>query len=169
MSYWQFPNNVVLGGRITNDLTLREVGNGGAKILEFSIANNLKSTGEDANSRTDKGHFFRCEAWGKTAEILQSLFKKGDPIIVIGTLNWNSWQDKDSGAKKESIKLRVETFHFVGSKSDKSDNGNGNVVYRNNGEEPQARVYAKPVDAFDRKPVAVPPPVFETDDSDIPF
>lgn len=115
MNYWQHPNNVVLGGRITADLELKEI-NANTKMLEFTIANNLKVSGE-GHDKADKPNYFRCEAWGKVAEIIQSKFKKGEPIVIIGTLNYNTWQDKESGAKRENTKIRVETFHFVNSKS----------------------------------------------------
>lgn len=111
MQYWQHPNNVVLGGRIANDLVVKDIKNT-TKLLEFTVANNMKSA-DDGGNKSEKAHYFRCEAWGKLAEIISRQFQKGDPITVIGTLNWQSWQDKDTGAKRESVKLRVESFHFV--------------------------------------------------------
>jgi len=108
MHYWQQPNRVVIGGRIANELTIRDI-KSDSKILEFTIANNFKSTGETAQK---SGHFFRCEAWGKTAEVIHKMFKKGDPILLDGSLHWSSWQDKESGGKRESVKIRVDNFFF---------------------------------------------------------
>lgn len=124
MNYWQHPNNVVLGGRVTADLELKEI-NANTKMLEFTIANNLKVSGEGQG--TDRPNYFRCEAWGKVAEIIQSKFKKGDPIVIIGTLNYNTWQDKESGAKRENTKIRVDTFHFVNAKAS-SDFSHGDAT-----------------------------------------
>jgi hypothetical protein len=72
--YWQSPNHVVLGGNLTFDPSIREIKNseGSSKVVDFSIANNLKSSGSPAG----KAHFFKCEAWGKTAELVQEYFKK---------------------------------------------------------------------------------------------
>lgn len=117
MLYWQQPNTVIMGGRITDDLNIKEF-KADSKVLEFSIANNLRSSGE---ARESKGHYFRCEAWGKTAEIIQQHFKKGDGITVVGSLHWHSWADKSTGAKREATKIRVESFHF-GDQSSKSEN-----------------------------------------------
>lgn len=116
--YWQNPNSVVLGGNITGDPRLKDVG--ATKILEFSIANNLKSTG----SEPSKPNYFRCEAWGKTAEIIAQHFSKGDAIIIQGSLQWHSWQDKDSGQKREIVKIRVDSFFFPagGSKAQRTEN-----------------------------------------------
>lgn len=117
MQYWQHPNNVVLGGRITNDLVLKEV-KADTKILDFSIANNLKVSGEN---KENKGHFFRLEAWGKTAEAISKYFSKGDTIIVKGELYWSSWQDKESGAKREGVRIRVSEFYFGGDSPKRSE------------------------------------------------
>ncbi len=110
MQYWQYPNKVVLGGRISTDLNIKDVKET-SKILNFNIANNLNSTGEN---RSKSGHFFQCEAWGKVAELISNMFKKGDPIIIEGTLHWTSWQDKNTGAKRDAVRLRVENFYFGG-------------------------------------------------------
>lgn len=110
--YWQNPNHVVLGGNLTFDPTIREIKGteGGSKVIDFSIANNLKSSGSPAG----KAHFFRCEAWGKTAELIHEYFKKGDTITVVGSLQWNSWEDSKTNEKREAVKVRVESFYFPG-------------------------------------------------------
>lgn len=113
MQYWQYPNRVVLGGRISTDLNIKDVKES-SKILNFNIANNLNSTGEN---KSRAGHFFQCEAWGKVAELISNMFKKGDPIIIEGTLHWTSWQDKNTGAKRDAVRLRVENFYFGGGSS----------------------------------------------------
>lgn len=108
--YWQSPNHVVLGGNLTFDPSIREIKNseGSSKVVDFSIANNLKSSGSPAG----KAHFFKCEAWGKTAELVQEYFKKGDSITVVGSLQWSSWEDSKTNEKRETVKLRVESFYF---------------------------------------------------------
>jgi len=108
--YWQSPNHIVLGGNITFDPSIREVkvSEGTSKVIDFSIANNLKSSGSPAG----KAHFFRCEAWGKTAELIHEYFKKGDAITVEGALQWHSWEDSKTNEKREAVKIRVESFYF---------------------------------------------------------
>jgi single-strand DNA-binding protein len=126
--FWQNPNRVILGGNITFDPQIKDVSN--TKVVEFSIANNQKATGGNS-----KAHFFKCEAWGKTAENISEFFKKGDPILIEGALNWHSWQDQKSGEKREAVKIRVESFFFPGGSSKKSDSApanNSNVRVTNN-------------------------------------
>lgn len=122
--YWQSPNHVVLGGNLTFDPTIKEVkgAEGNSKVIDFSIANNLKSAGSPAG----KAHFFKCEAWGKTAELIHEYFKKGDTITVVGSLQWSSWEDSKTNEKREAVKLRVESFYFSGSSGRKSSEEKSN-------------------------------------------
>jgi single-strand DNA-binding protein len=124
--YWQSPNHVVLGGNLTFDPTIREVkgAEGSSKVIDFSIANNLKSSGSPAG----KAHFFKCEAWGKTAELIHEYFKKGDSITVVGALQWSSWEDSKTNEKRESVKVRVESFYFSGGQGKKSSEERGTVA-----------------------------------------
>jgi single-strand DNA-binding protein len=116
--YWQSPNHVVLGGNLTFDPAIREVkgAEGSSKVIDFSIANNLKSSGSPAG----KANFFRCEAWGKTAELIHEYFKKGDTITVVGALQWQTWEDSKTNEKREAVKVRVESFYFSGGPSRKN-------------------------------------------------
>lgn len=120
--YWQNINRVTIGGNICNDLKLREIkGKSDSKVIDFTIANNLKST----DNQNGKANFFRCEAWGKLAENICNFFKKGDPITLDGTLHHNKWTHKDTGADVETITIRVESFFFPpvkrGSKNENAE------------------------------------------------
>lgn len=107
--FWQNINKVIMGGNICNDLSLREIkGKTDTKVIDFSIANNLKSS----EGSSSKANFYRCEAWGKTAENICNFFKKGDPITVEGTLHYSKWTDKETNSEREMVKIRVESFFF---------------------------------------------------------
>lgn len=161
--YWQNPNNVVLGGRLTYDPAIREIktSEGTSKVVDFSIANNLKSSGSPAG----KPHYFKCEAWGKTAELISEFFRKGDPIIINGSLQWASWEDSKTGEKRETVRVRVESFYFPESSAKKTQQ-----------EAPASTQGSSPQQARPRPPAfpVVPngvggAPYSIRDDDDIPF
>lgn len=169
MQYWQHPNTSVLGGRITNDLQLKNIKTNNA-VLEFSVANNLKSTYvDDGGVKTpDKAHYFRCEAWGKLAEILASQFKKGDAIILTGYWVWSSWVAQD-GTKREAQSLNVQGFHHA---QGNSSNGNSapTVTLAASGEVPRDVAYANDNTArIAAKYRPTPPPSVVPEDDSIPF
>lgn len=174
MQYWQHPNTSVLGGRITNDLQLKNIKTNNA-VLEFSVANNLKSTYvDDGGVKTpDKAHFFRCEAWGKLAEILASQFKKGDAIILTGYWVWSSWVAQD-GTKREAQSLNVQGFHHAQGNSSNGNSAPANTITTTSPVEiPREVAYANDntarIAAKYRPVPPAPPPPIDDDQDRIPF
>jgi single-strand DNA-binding protein len=62
--------------------------------------------------------FVDCAAFGKTADNINTYFKKGKPIFVEGRLKYDSWEDKQGGGKRSRLTVVVENFQFVGDKKD---------------------------------------------------
>ena len=101
-------NLVVLKGNLARDPELRMVG--GEKqtaVVNFTIAVNREFT--RANGTQDKiTSFISCEAWDSGAEAIANTLKKGDLVLVEGSLRNDSWE-KD-GVKHSTLKVRVNTF-----------------------------------------------------------
>lgn len=101
-------NLVVLKGNLARDPELRMVG--GEKqtaVVNFSIAVNREFV--RANGTQDKiTSFISCEAWDSGAEAIAKTLKKGDLVLVEGSLRNDSWE-KD-GVKHSTLKVRVNTF-----------------------------------------------------------
>jgi len=77
--------------------------------INFSVAANdpFQKDKEKAAS------FFNCEMWGKGAEAFAKFHGKGDRVCLMGRLVQERWQDKESGANRSMIKLKVQDFEFV--------------------------------------------------------
>jgi len=56
-----------------------------------------------------KTYWHRCRRWGKQAETLQPILKKGDKVFLKGTLVYDSWQDKAGNYHKDAI---IEIEHL---------------------------------------------------------
>jgi single-strand DNA-binding protein len=102
-------NKVILGGRITADIELKQTPSG-VSVCTFSIAVNRK--GKEA--QTD---FIDCVAWRQTAEFISRYFKKGSSICIVGTLQKREWTDKN-GQKRYVTEVIAEEANFVDSKND---------------------------------------------------
>ena len=102
-------NKVMLGGRITHDLELKQTPQG-MGILSFSIAVGRKND-------KDKTDFINLKAFGKVAENISKYFRKGSSIFVVGNIQTNSWQDQQ-GNKRYSTEVAVDEFYFVDSKNE---------------------------------------------------
>jgi single-strand DNA-binding protein len=91
---------------------LRVVSTGGKQtsVVNFTVAVSREYT--KANGEKDKvASFINCEAWDTGAEIIGSSFKKGDLVLVEGSLRNDSWE-KD-GVKHSSLKVRVNNFSKI--------------------------------------------------------
>lgn len=105
-------NKVILGGRITNELELKQTPSG-VCVCSFSIAV-ARKVGKDKEQQTD---FINCVAWRNTAEFIQRYFRKGSSIAIVGNIQTRSWDDKNGG-KRYATEVIVDEAMFVDSKSD---------------------------------------------------
>ena len=54
-----------------------------------------------------------CEIWGKSAELIVDKLKKGDSILVTGSVRRQEWNDKEAGAKRSKHVLSIQRFEFM--------------------------------------------------------
>lgn len=103
-------NKVILMGRITHHLELKQTTSGKA-VLSFSIAVDRYS--KDENEKT--ADFFNCVAWDRQAEFISKYFDKGRLIALVGKLQTRSYEGKD-GTKKTVTEIIVDNAEFTGEK-----------------------------------------------------
>ena len=102
-------NQVILLGRICNDIELKQTQNN-KSYTRFSLAVNRK--GKDKS--TD---FISCLAWEKTAEFIQKYMKKGSQICISGRLQTGKYEDKDA-KMVYTTDVIVEEVDFAESKKE---------------------------------------------------
>lgn len=105
-------NKAILMGRIANDLEMKTTQND-HHVLCFSIAVE-RNYGQKDEKETD---FIHLVAWRKTADFIKEYFSKGQMIAIEGTLQGNSYTDKD-GNKRTSYEVLIEKAYFAGSKAE---------------------------------------------------
>jgi single-strand DNA-binding protein len=102
-------NIVMLRGNLARDPELRVINSGDKQtsVVNFTVATSREFT--KANGTQDKiTSFISCEAWDSGAEAIASSFKKGDLVMIEGSLRNDSWE-KD-GVKHSTLKVRVNNF-----------------------------------------------------------
>ena len=105
-------NNLTMLGRIANDLELKQTTDG-VSVTNFTLAVDRRTAKEKTTDWID------CVAWRGTAEFICRYFQKGAPIIVTGSLQSRSWEDKE-GKKRKAVEVLIENAEFVpGNKTDK--------------------------------------------------
>lgn len=102
-------NIVMLRGNLARDPDLRKVviADKETSVVNFTLATSREFT--KANGTQDKiTSFIQCEAWDSGADSIASTLKKGDLVMVEGSLRNDSWE-KD-GVKHNTLKVRVNNF-----------------------------------------------------------
>lgn len=105
-------NKVVLCGRLTADVELKQTQNGIA-VATFTLAVNRRAV----QGKPQETDFINCQAWRDTAEFISKYFNKGSAICVTGSIQTRSWND-NNGNKRYATEVVVDEAMFVDSRSD---------------------------------------------------
>ncbi len=102
-------NRVILMGRITQDLELKQTPSG-AGVLSFNLAVERSYSKQGEDRETD---FITCVAWNKTAEFINNYFGKGRMIALEGQLRTRTYDDKN-GSRHYITEVYVDSVSFTG-------------------------------------------------------
>lgn len=102
-------NKVILMGRLTKDVDMRQTPSG-VSVARFTIAVNRRF------SKEGQADFINCIAWRQTGEFISRYFSKGSMIAVVGSIQTRSWEDKD-GKKQYTTEVIVDEAYFTGEKA----------------------------------------------------
>lgn len=105
-------NSIILSGRLTNDPELRYTASDIA-VAHFTLA-------VDRRFKRDETDFIPVTAWRKTAEFVDRYFRKGQKVIVSGSLQTNTYTD-NNGNNRKSFEVVAEQVEFADSK--RTDSG----------------------------------------------
>ncbi len=105
-------NKVLLIGHVGRDPIIKYTPSGTA-VANFSVATNeVYGTGENRKTKTE---WHTIIAWGKLAEIVENLVKKGQLIYVEGKISSREWTDS-SGNKRTSYEIIMRDFSLLQKK-----------------------------------------------------
>lgn len=105
----------IIGGRLTRDPASKTLPSN-TTLCEFGIACSRRYRTAAGEDREDV-LFLDATAFGRTGEVIQEHCRKGSPLLCIGRLKLDTWDDRNGGGKRSKISLVVEEFQFVGPKA----------------------------------------------------
>lgn len=115
-------NKVILMGNLTRDPQLSYLPSN-TPVVEIGLAVNRRFKKQDG-SQGEEVLFIDCRAFGRTAEVINQYFKKGEPILIEGRLQLDQWTDKEGG-KRSKHRIHIDSFEFVSSRSGGTSGGPG--------------------------------------------
>ncbi len=152
-------NRVTLMGNLGQDPELRYT-QGGQAVLNIRLATTESYLDRD-RVRKERTDWHNVVIWGKRAEGLSKVLRKGSSILVEGSLRTSSYEGRD-GQKRWKTEVNARNVLFTGSAG-----GGGGGGRR--ADTPEA---AGGYDDYDQGPPPAyegPPDAFGPDDDDIPF
>lgn len=160
-------NQVLLLGNITRDIELKFTPSN-QPFANVGIAVNRKYTTAQGEKR-EEVTFVDCEAWGKTAETMAKYLAKGRPVFITGRLKLDQWKDKNDGSNRSKLKVVVDEFQFVDSKSGGGSSGGSHD--RDTHASDSSEYDANPAPRVQTRPSARPsqPAAPDISEDDIPF
>lgn len=108
-------NSVRLMGHVGQNPEVKSLSNG-KKLSRFSIAINESYKNEAGEKVTDT-QWHNITAWGKQAELVEKLLKKGSEVAIEGKLTNNSYVDKE-GVKRYVTDIVLNEFNLIGPKKE---------------------------------------------------
>jgi len=100
-------NATQLLGRLTRNVELRYLENGTA-LAQFTLAVQRSFKNKEGEYEAD---FIRCKSFGKTGEVIAQYVKKGQQLIVEGSIQTGSYEKE--GIRMYTTDVMVNRFTFV--------------------------------------------------------
>ena len=149
-------NRVVIIGNLTRAPEIRHTTSGQA-ICQLGMAVNRKWKDAQGQDKEDVC-FVDVTVWGKQGESCAKYLDKGSSALVEGRLQFDSWDDQATGAKRSKLSVVGENVRFLDKKSDNTQQSQNNA---SNG-------YSQPQQPRNMS-ADVPKTAFSAPDDAIPF
>lgn len=103
-------NRVVLVGRLTRDVELRELPSG-RSVSSMRIACNGSRRDTEGN-RVDRPNFFDVSVFGPSAESVARYMRKGSRVGIDGRLEWREWET-DGQERRQAVSIVADVVQFL--------------------------------------------------------
>ena len=110
-------NRVTVSGNLTRDAELKQT-QGGSSVLGFSVAVNDRRKNQQTGEWEDVPNFVDCVVFGKRADALSKMLRKGSKVAIEGKLRYSAWEAKD-GSKRSKLEIAVDEVELMGAKAEK--------------------------------------------------
>ncbi len=103
-------NTVMLIGHLGKDAEMKQL-ESGKNWARVTLATNDTYKKENGEKVTDT-QWHNCVGWGKTAELMGNLMKKGKEVAVQGKLTYRNYEDTN-GVKRSIPEIVVSDFALL--------------------------------------------------------
>ncbi|MBD2329278.1 single-stranded DNA-binding protein [Alkalinema sp. FACHB-956] len=110
-------NVITLVGRVGGDPDVKYFESGSVKCrLTLAVNRNSRNN--------DQPDWFNLELWGRQAEVAEQYVRKGSLVGIKGSLKFDTWVDRNTGANRSSPVILVDRLELLGSRRDNESSMN---------------------------------------------
>ena len=96
----------------------------GRAVCDWSVAVSEHWTDKQSGEKREKTSWVKCTAWAALAETCNQYLRKGDLVMVIGTVEASAYLAQD-GTAKSSLDMTAQTVKFFGKRDDQQEQEGG--------------------------------------------
>jgi single-strand DNA-binding protein len=93
----------------------------GVAVCNFRVATKRLAGRNENGERSVDTEWTTVEAWDKLAERCAQSLHKGSRVRVIGSLQTQSWEDRESGQKRYKTIVRAEDIMYLDARQEQGD------------------------------------------------
>lgn len=113
-------NKCILLGRCGKDPVINET-SGGFAIASFSLATSESWKNKVSGEKEERTEWHNITFFGKLADVVRQYVKKGSLLYVEGKINYQKYQDKETGQDKFITKILGDSIQLLDSKKDSEE------------------------------------------------
>ena len=102
-------------GNLTRDVEVRAT-KSGAQVATLRVAFNTRRP-DGQGGWADKANYIDVEVWGAQADNCARYLGKGSRVFIDGELDYQEWDDRTTGQKRSTVRVRAQTVTFEGSQA----------------------------------------------------
>ena len=107
---------LILSGNLGADPDMRAT-RSGKSVANFSLA---VAAGKNAQGENIT-HWYECEAWEKTADVVQRYLHKGSKVLVRGVPRAEAYLSNKDGKPRATLRVTVRTLEMLDSRASGSE------------------------------------------------
>jgi len=109
-------NKVILIGRLTHDAELRYTPQG-RPVASLRLATNEYAGSDESGQAREHTEYHSVTVWGPSAEAAAKHLAKGRQVLVEGALRTRSWDDQESGQRRQRTEVLAARVEYLGGPS----------------------------------------------------
>jgi len=110
-------NKVILLGNLTRDPQVKYTA-GGMAVTDIGLAVNHRSLDKQSNTWKENTTFVEVTLFGRTAEVAGEYLAKGKQVLIEGRLQLDTWDDRETGKKRQKLYVVGDKLEMLGSRND---------------------------------------------------